>query len=296
MGRYDRHYGEFPPYVPVAERRRQAARAVAAAQRKGAPLDPVQIEGRAIARTFWGKAWCTNLETYSDFYNRLARGRSYVREGRVMDLQITKGKIVARVMGSSLYTVNIAIRALDRPRWEVVLGHCSGKIDSLVELLQGKFSRSVMEVITCRERGVFPAPKQIVMDCSCPDGAVMCKHVAAVLYGVGARLDAKPELFFQLRNIDYAELITAGTATVVTAKAKPHRALESADLSGIFGIEIDAGSAPTGVSPMKKASPKTSAAKTSAAKKRKTKTAAPRPAAKRGKTITAAARPPAKMR
>ena len=157
MGRYDRYYSEFPPYVPVAERRRQAARAVAAAQRKGTALSPVQIEGRAIARTFWGKAWCTNLEAYSDFYNRLARGRSYVRDGRVMDLQITKGKIVARVIGSSIYTVNIAIRALDRPRWEVVLGHCSGQIDSLVELLQGKFSRSVMEVITCRDRGLFPA-------------------------------------------------------------------------------------------------------------------------------------------
>ena len=131
MGRYDRHYGEFPPYVPVAERRRQADKAVAAAQRKGTVLNPVRIEGSTIARTFWGKAWCTNLEAYSDFYNRLARGRSYVRAGRVMDLQITKGRIAARVIGSSLYTVNIVIRALDRPRWEVVLGHCSGQIDSL---------------------------------------------------------------------------------------------------------------------------------------------------------------------
>lgn len=287
MGRYDRNYGGFPPYVPVAERRRQAERAVAAAQRKGTVLTPVRIEGRTIARTFWGKAWCANLEAYSDYYNRLARGRSYVRAGRVMDLQITAGRIAARVVGSSIYTVNIAIVALDRPRWEVVLRHCSGQIDSLVELLRGNFSRGVMEVITCRERGLFPAPRQIDMDCSCPDGAVMCKHVAAVLYGVGARLDAQPELFFELRDVDHSELITAATATVLTAKVKPRRTLESADLSGIFGIDVDVDvdvGAPTeGIRSVKKAAPRSSGATAQggAAKMVARKKPVPRDAAKR---------------
>ena len=198
MGRYDEYYGGFAPYVSVAERRRKAAKKVAALQKKGKTISPVHIEGRTIARTFWGKAWCDNLEAYSDFSNRLPRGRAYVRNGSVIDLQITRGEIVAMVSGSSIYTVKITIRALEQPRWKAVIGHCSGQIDSLVELLQGKFSRGVMEIITCKERGLFPAPKQIAMDCSCPDGAVMCKHVAAVLYGVGARLDESPELFFQL--------------------------------------------------------------------------------------------------
>ncbi len=244
MARYsERHggyYGGWAPYVSVAERRQKAAKKVTALQKKGKTISPVQIEGRSIARTFWGKAWCDNLEAYSDFSNRLPRGRTYVRNGSVIDLQITKGEIAAMVSGSSIYTVKIAIRALEQPRWKTVIEHCSGHIDSLVELLQGKFSQGVMEIITCKERGLFPAPKQISMDCSCPDGAVMCKHVAAVLYGVGARLDESPELFFQLRNVDHSELINAaGTAIAVSRTAKPEKTLKTKNLSEIFGIDLD---------------------------------------------------------
>ena len=243
MARYDGYYGGWAPYISVAERRHKAAKKIAALQKKGRTISPVHIEGRIIARTFWGKAWCDNLEAYSDFSNRLPRGRAYVRNGSVIDLQITKGEIVAMVSGSFLYTVKIAIRALAQPRWKTIIGHCSGQIDSLVELLQGKFSRGVMEIITCQERGLFPAPKQISMDCSCPDGAVMCKHVAAVLYGVGARLDERPELLFQLRNVDHSELITAvGAAPAFARTAKPDKVLKSADLSGIFGIDVDTSS------------------------------------------------------
>lgn len=243
MARYDGYYGGWAPYISVAERRHKAAKKVAALQKKGKTISPVHIEGRIIARTFWGKAWCDNLEAYSDFSNRLPRGRAYVRNGSVIDLQITKGEIVAMVSGSFLYTVKIAIRALAQPRWKTIISHCSGQIDSLVELLQGKFSRGVMEIIICQERGLFPAPKQISMDCSCPDGAVMCKHVAAVLYGVGARLDERPELLFQLRNVDHSELITAvGAAPAFARTAKPDKVLKSADLSGIFGIDVDTSS------------------------------------------------------
>ena len=277
MAGFGGYYGGWAPYVSVAERRKQAAKKVAALQKKGKKISPVQIEGRVIARTFWGKAWCDNLEAYSDFDNRLPRGRSYVRNGSVIDLQISKGEIVAMVSGSSIYTVKIAIRALEKPRWKTIIGHCSGQIDSLVELLQGKFSRGVMEIITCKERGLFPAPKQISMDCSCPDGAVMCKHVAAVLYGVGARLDQSPELFFQLRNVDHAELITAaGTATAVARATKPAKVLKSADLSGLFGIDVDTGStvdnaASKKSTPKKKIAVKRPTVKKTKAKKRATR-------------------------
>jgi len=271
MARYGGYYGGWAPYVSVAERRKKAAKKVAALQKKGRTVSPVQIEGRAIARTFWGKAWCDNLEAYSDFSNRLPRGRTYVRNGSVIDLQISKGEIVAMVSGSSIYTVKIAIRALEKPRWKTIIGHCSGQIDSLVELLQGKFSRGVMEIVTSKERGLFPAPKQISMDCSCPDGAVMCKHVAAVLYGVGARLDQRPELFFQLRNVDHSELITAaGTATAVARSAKPGKVLKSADLAGIFGIDVDTGSTVNDAAP-KTATKKKSATKRPAVKKTRAK-------------------------
>lgn len=240
-------YGGWAPYVSAAERRRQAAKKVAALQKKGKAVSPVRIEGRVIAKTFWGKAWCDNLEAYSDYSNRLPRGRTYARNGSVIDLQIGKGAVNALVSGSSLYTVKVDIRPVERPRWKAVITHCSGQIDSMVELLQGKFSRGVMEIVTCKERGLFPSPRHISMDCSCPDGAVMCKHVAAVLYGVGARLDEKPELFFELRNVDHSELIAAaGVATAITRTTKSERRLKSEDLSGLFGIELDGETAADG--------------------------------------------------
>lgn len=258
MSRHDWDYrGGFSPYISVTERRRQATKKIEAMKKLGKTLSPVQIEGRMIARTFWGKAWCDNLESYSDFSNRLPRGRTYVRNGSVIDLQIGRGEITALVSGSSIYQVKINIRPLEPTRWKAVIDHCSGQIDSLIELLQGKFSRGVMEVITCPDRGLFPAPTQIALSCSCPDSAVMCKHVAAALYGVGARLDDKPELFFQLRNVDQAELITsAGAATVVTRPTKANRALKTSDLSGLFGIELSTeGASPPAAVPIPAAQP-----------------------------------------
>lgn len=243
-GNWSGYYGGWAPYVSAAERRKQAAKKIAALQKKGKRISPIRIEGRTIARTFWGKAWCDNLEAYSDFSNRLPRGRTYVRNGSVIDLQIGKGEITALVSGSSIYSVKVAIRPLERNRWKALIEICSGQIDSLVELLQGKFARGVMEIITCKQRGLFPSPKQISMDCSCPDGAIMCKHVAAVLYGVGARLDEKPDLFFQLRNVDHSDLITAaGAATSVTRTPKTDKVLKATDLSALFGIELDADAA-----------------------------------------------------
>jgi uncharacterized Zn finger protein len=240
-------YGHFPPYVSVAKRRQQAAKKIKSLQKKGRVISPVQLEGKIIARTFWGKSWCSNLEAYSDFENRLPRGRSYVRNGSVLDLQIGKGKVAALVNGSSLYTVNISIRALEKNRWQLLIKECAGQIDSLVELLQGKFSKAIMGIITDKRKGLFPSPRQISMDCSCPDGAVMCKHVAAALYGVGARLDEKPQLFFALRSLDYQELITSGTKRIAKRKAQTDKVLKSDDLSQLFGIDLDSNATATPV-------------------------------------------------
>ena len=253
MSRYSYHgYGGFPPYVSVARRKTQAAKKIKALQKKGFAISPVQLEGRTIAKTFWGKSWCSNLEAYSDFSNRLPRGRSYLRNGSVLDLQIAKGEVTALVNGSSVYTVNIAIKALEKNHWQALIKECSGQIDSLVELLQGKFSKAVMGIITDKQKGLFPSPQQISLDCSCPDGAVMCKHVAAALYAVGARLDEKPELFFELRHVDHIELISAGT-TGITTQRTTDKVLKAENLSDIFGIEIDSGEAVTKIkSPQKK--------------------------------------------
>ncbi|MHB8523687.1 MAG: SWIM zinc finger family protein [Limisphaerales bacterium] len=232
----------FRPYVSVAERRAKAARAMAKMSKAGKTVSPVVLRGRQIAATFWGKAWCDNLEAYSDYANRLPRGRSYVRNGSVVDLQISEGKVTARVSGSDLYTIQIKIQPLPRGLWRSIQAECAGKIDSLLELLQGRLSASVMQIVTRPQRGLFPTPKEIDLDCSCPDWADMCKHVAAVLYGVGARLDEQPELLFKLRGIDAADLIGKVSAAEAVRQSTPAdgaSALSEADLADVFGIELE---------------------------------------------------------
>jgi uncharacterized Zn finger protein len=227
------------PYVPVAERRRRAQREMDKRRKKGHSVSPVTVQGRNIATTFWGKAWCDNLEQYSDFANRLPRGRTYVRNGSVVDLQMEPGIIRAYVSGSELYEVTIKVTPVGKPRWKSICTDCAGAIDSLVELLQGRFSKGVMERICRQETGLFPAPKEIHFDCSCPDGAWMCKHIAAVLYGIGARLDEQPELLFRLHSLKEEELIAnAGALPLTKQTTKSKKVLETDDLSAIFGLDI----------------------------------------------------------
>ncbi|MEI6784631.1 MAG: SWIM zinc finger family protein [Verrucomicrobiota bacterium] len=258
------YYG-FRPYVSVAERRAKAAREMAKLAKKGKAIRPVHISGRTIAHTFWGKAWCDNLESYMDYENRLPRGRTYVRNGSVVHLDIRAGEIEATVSGSELYKVNISIAPAAKAKWKRLCQECSGAIGSLVELLRGRFSDHVMGIITRKETGLFPAPEEIELKCSCPDWATMCKHVAAVLYGVGARLDQSPELLFLLRSVNHEELITqAGTATDLAGKttsAGPE--LAESEIGAVFGIELDSQTAKP-------------AAKAAAKARRKAKKPAPR--------------------
>ncbi len=236
-------YQEWAPYVPVAERRRRAQKLINAGNKKGERLSPVQVTGRAIAQSVWGKAWCNNLESYSDYENRLPRGRTYLRNGSVIDLKIGPGMVRALVQGSDLYRVQIEITAVAPPRWQEMTRRCAGALGSLVELLAGRVSREVMAVVTERGKGLFPTPVEIEMSCSCPDWATMCKHVAATLYGVGARLDAAPELLFALRKVDPAELIfSAGRAggELPLGGAAREQVLDgdAADLGALFGIDL----------------------------------------------------------
>lgn len=230
-------YG-WRPYVPVAERRRKALQKMESLRKKGRTISPVNIPGRTIAATFWGKAWCQNLESYSDFSNRLPRGRTYLRNGSVVDLQIEAGQITALVSGSEIYTVKVEILPVAQPRWKSICADCAGSIDSLVELLQGRLSKGVMERISRQQTGLFPSPKEIKLSCSCPDWAEMCKHVAAVLYGVGARLDQQPELLFRLRAVNEQELIASAGQSLPGAKQSPSRALAGEDLSRLFGLDM----------------------------------------------------------
>ena len=230
----------WKPYVSVAERRRKAMRAMEKRRKSGATVSPVSIEGRTIARTFWGKAWCENLEKYSDYANRLPRGRTYVRNGSVVDLQISAGVIDAYVCGSELYKVTLKVSPMKQAQWKSICEDCAGGIDSLVELLQGRLSKGVMERICRQQTGLFPSPHEIELSCSCPDWAGMCKHVAAVLYGIGARFDQQPELLFRLHEVNEQELIAkvGKELPLVRQGLAAAKLLGDEDLAAVFGLDM----------------------------------------------------------
>ncbi len=229
-------YRGWAPYVSVAARRATAKKAMEKLQKKGQNIQPIVIEGKKISQSFWGQAWCNHLEKFSDYENRLPRGRSYVRNGSVCHLEVKKGIIEAKVSGSEIYQIEIEIKPLAPQKWSTIKAQCTGEIGSILELLQGKLSDSVMKTVTDQKMGLFPHPNEIKLRCNCPDWATMCKHVAAVLYGVGARLDQAPEMLFELRGVNHEELIL--TDISIPAQQSNKRRVEG-PLADIFGIEID---------------------------------------------------------
>src|SRR5881296_510752 len=235
----------YPPYMSVAEKRAQGARALAKLLKKSKrTAEPVLLahRKRRLAATFWGQAWADNLERYADLANRLPRGRAYLRNGSVLDLAIGRGRVEAYVAGTELYRVTIGMAPLAKARWRRVVTRCTGRIGSLVGLLRGELSGDVLAVLTDPKDGLFPEPRELALDCSCPDAAEVCKHVAAVLYGVAIRLDTRPELFFALRQVDQAELIGSATAGAI-ARGRPAegKRIAANRLSAVFGIEIEDG-------------------------------------------------------
>ena len=227
------------PYVPVAQRRANALRKMEKLRKQGMDIQPIEIEGRTIARSFWGKAWCDHLESFSDYENRLPRGRTYVRNGSVCHLEIQKGRIEAMVSGSELYKIVVDIKPLKPSLWKSIKKLCSGKIGSMLELLQGRLSDQVMSLVTHRNKGLMPLPNDISLNCSCPDWAVMCKHVAAVMYGIGSRLDIMPELLFTLRGVNADELIAGDIVLPVSDIMPDGKTIADDKISDIFGIEME---------------------------------------------------------
>lgn len=262
------HYG-YPKYVSVAEKRAKAEKKLAALKKKNPGIQPVILEGQALAKTWWGKAWNKNLERYADYANRIERGRSYVRHGAVLDLQIQPGKVSGLVIGSTStpYRVTITIKSIPEKQWQQITNQCRGKMESIKQLMAGKFPKALEALFTQKDKGLFPSPKEIELDCSCPDSAVMCKHVAAVLYGIGARLDQDPGLFFVLRKAKVNDLVAETVKETKTdllsrSEKRSPRIIdeESRNLSDMFGIDLDmdgSSSLPPAVpEPPGKASPK----------------------------------------
>jgi len=256
MSRYGYGYDhEWAPYVPVAERKRLAEKEAKRRLKKGQSLAPIRITARKIATTFWGTAWCDNLDHYSDFANRLPRGRTYARNGSIVDLQINTGKITALVAGSSPYDVKITIKKLNAKRWDQLRKQCSESIHSLIDLMRGKLPDDVLHHLTDPKTGMFPSPREISLSCDCPDGASLCKHLAAVLYGVGHRLDSEPDLFFRLRGVNQQDLISEALATQSVDAAlglDQESAIDSGELESIFGIDLSVNDAEPTSKPTKK--------------------------------------------
>ncbi len=239
-------YRGYPEYVSVAEKKAKAAAKLKQLKKKMPDIKPVVIEGNALAHTWWGKSWNKNLERYADYSNRIGRGRSYVRHGAVLDLKIDSGQVTALVQGSASkpYKVVIRINAINQTHWKEIKKQCEGQLKSLQDLLAGKFPKPLDEIFFNKEKGLFPSPGAISFDCSCPDWASMCKHVAAALYGIGARFDEDPSLFFKLRGVDTDDLIARAVKDLTgelleKSKKKSAKVIDDADLSGIFGIDMD---------------------------------------------------------
>jgi uncharacterized Zn finger protein len=239
-------YWGYPRYVPVGKKRAKAAKKLKQLKKKNPAIKPIIIEGGTIARTWWGKSWNHNLERYADYSNRIGRGRSYVRHGAVLDLQISPRRVESLVQGtrSKPYTVIINIKGIKKKIWQNMKTACAGKLDSLPELLAGKFPKTLGEIFTIRGQGLFPSPEEIEFNCSCPDWAYMCKHVAATLYGIGARLDDSPSLFFKLRKVNIDDLIQQAITDqsyklLKKAEKTSGRMIAESDLSGMFGIDME---------------------------------------------------------
>ncbi len=225
----------YSPYVNKATKQRNAAKETEKMRKKGVKVAPINITGRIIAKSVWGKAWCDALESHADYANRLERGRTYVRNGSVVHLETSQNKVSAKVAGSSFYTVEVDFMPSPSEKWNRIRECCSGQVSSLIDLLAGKVSASVMSIVSEKDQGLFPGAGQMKFTRSCPDSALMCKHVAAVLYGVGARLDSEPELIFSLRGVSHLELIHA--IKDIVGKAKKNT-ISDDEIGDVFGIDF----------------------------------------------------------
>ncbi|MEI6715668.1 MAG: SWIM zinc finger family protein [Verrucomicrobiota bacterium] len=227
-------------YSDGHERKAELARKMARRSELGETFIRVEAPGgsKKLVNTFWGRSWCLHLETYHDYEGRLPRGRSYLRQGNVYNLNIEPEFITAQVAGAELYDVEIRIAPLEEELWHRFKETCAGQVDSVLDLLAGKVGDGLLKVIANPETGLFPAPKEIRFSCTCPDWANMCKHVAAVLYGVGVKFDVDPQLFFGLRNVNPAELLSAGAKQALNLESTEGAFFEDSELGSIFGIDL----------------------------------------------------------
>lgn len=239
-------YGGFRRYESVAEKRAKVQKKIEKMLKKKINISPLVLSSGKLANTWWGKAWNKNLESYADYSNRIGRGRSYLRNGFVLDLKINPGEVTALVQGAMAnpYNITIKISEINKSAWNKIKKECEGKIESMHELIEGKFSKEFEGLFLSQDTGLFPSPEEINFNCTCPDWAGMCKHTAAALYGVGVKLDQDPKLFFTLRKIEIQDLIKKAVQNktkklLKKAEKKTSRVIDESDAGEIFGIAME---------------------------------------------------------
>ena len=227
-------------YEDAQERKEDVQRLMDRRRSRGEVFELLEVKAssKKLCSTFWGQAWCRHLEAFQVYEGRLQRGRSYLRQKTVYNLKIKPGVVEAIVAGATLYETRVHIRPLAEHRWADIAREGSGQVHSMLDLLAGRLGDGLMQLLVDVDRGLFPSPGEMRFDCSCPDHADLCKHVAAVLYGTGVLLDERPELLFTLRGVDQAELLSVASSVTAAGLSSVDEALSGSDLSRIFGIEL----------------------------------------------------------
>ncbi len=220
------------PRMKVADWGKLAQARLADLRADGAlQLNPVHEKSRKLAKNAWGSAWMRQLAYCEQEGFSLAAGRSLLRHGCVLDVQVGRGTIDALVSGEELYEIHLKLAEPDEEKIEYLREQCGAHIDSLVALLDGKIDASVMQQLCDPEEGLLPLPYEWQMDCNCPDWNEPCPHAAAAIYAAGCLIDAEPRLLFTLRGIEPSTLCEVPS----TAAAD----FDATDLANTFGIDID---------------------------------------------------------
>ncbi len=238
MSFYDYGY-----YETKAEKRRRIGEKLERLRKTDPNIAPLTIEGNTLAKSWWGKAWGKNLESYADYKSRLSRGKNYVKQGAILDLKIEEGKVNSKISGSGskIYDCEIHIERLSDERLKKILEHCQNKISTLDALLTGDFSEELLELFQDKSYGLFPSPDEISFRCDCPDVANICKHVAATLYAIGTKFDDDPMFFFELRQIESENLIQKSVEKKLEnmlehVGKKTSRTMDASKISDVFGL------------------------------------------------------------
>lgn len=238
----------YQNYISISDQKAMALKSKKRLEKNlNRSLEPIILASTKLATSWWGKMWNTNLERYAEYSNRIGRGKTYVKNELVIDLQIEESKVFAYVQGKRRdpYQIAIYIDPTKPGLIEQIKEKCQGKLDTVEELLEGKFSKEISSIFMIQGAGLFPEPKEIKFRCSCPDYTSCCKHVSAVLYGIGSKLDVNPLLFFTLRGINLddflKDVIISKTENILDKgiKCKSKRIIDNANIEDLFDIDLD---------------------------------------------------------